>query len=107
LTCRQTEEELGISRSKVQVFGQYHEVLSLHEVAVTPVISHIGPMNSKDISQLTVNPPEIDSVFTIPIDTLCQEEYWIKENLARGKLPRFKASLIGQHDIWGLTGIVM
>jgi len=101
---RETEEELGLSRSKVSVLGQYHELLSLHEVAVTPVISYVGTMNKNDISQLKVNPQEIDSVFTVPVDTLCQGKYWVKDNLVRGTIPRFKASLIGQHDIWGLTG---
>jgi len=98
---RECEEEMGLSRTIVNVFGIYHEMLSLNRIAVTPVVALI----TTDISQITLTPnEEIEKIFTVPLLQLKDINNWTEEELDRGIFPRFSFNNVP--SIWGLTGIL-
>ncbi|PRP73381.1 hypothetical protein PROFUN_09611 [Planoprotostelium fungivorum] len=101
---RETEEELGLKPEHIEVLGQFNDYPSLHNIAVSTVIGFISPDHLHLIQH---NPGEIQSVFTVDLDTLCHREtlrFRIDPAGKRGALPYFVVD--GHPDIWGLTGYI-
>ena len=66
---RETEEELGIPSSSVDVWGQMPALSSSKdgEYTATPVV---GEVNNYSSLQLSLSTEEVSSVFTVPLTTL-------------------------------------
>jgi len=96
---REMYEEVGIPCGRVFVLGTMDDVLSFHNVSVTPVIGSIGQVN---IAELRPNPDEIEDVFLVSLEDLTDpgKLYFIKDDW-RGIYPVFIAA---KKPIWGLTG---
>jgi 8-oxo-dGTP pyrophosphatase MutT (NUDIX family) len=102
-TClREMHEEIGGLTENITVLGvlrcNWGEVHHLVGVAVTPLVCFLGDLTD---STLVPNPDEVAEVFTIPLSTLIQRDYWIHRE---GFAPIF---LGGPHAIWGLTGYIL
>ncbi|XP_031628215.1 nucleoside diphosphate-linked moiety X motif 8 [Contarinia nasturtii] len=68
---RETEEEIGIKRDQVFVWGETHLVHLRNAPAIMPVI---GMVNNYNSDQLKLNEQEVDKVFTVPISVLMAQK---------------------------------
>lgn len=110
-SLRETEEEIGIPREKVEVLGilrcRWHEVANMAGIAVTPVVGFIGELNDL---HLTPNADEVDSIFTVPLSVLLDEKMWIHEDGSSSSSNNLSGPGVftgGPHRIWGLTAYLL
>lgn len=61
---RETEEEIGIGRDRIEVWGETSLILLRETTAITPVIGMIHDYNT---NLLKINDDEVERVFTVPI----------------------------------------
>ena len=96
---RETYEEIGLPREKVDVVGMLDQILSLHYYLVTPYIGLIP----SDFVPLP-NADEIESVFKVPLSFFMKSEnHWSEEKIMFNS-PVFVHHFEYQgYDIWGLT----
>ena len=98
---REVEEELGISRTGVDVLGimrcDWSEVASLTGVGVTPVLGYIGELEDIELQPNA----EVDSWFAVSVDTLRDERHWVEREYSA---PVFTG---GPHVVWGLTSYLL
>ena len=67
---RETSEELGIPPHRIQLFGPADFLYLRSEALMYPVVGLLPPRCEKN---LTLNPPEVSTVFTVPVA-------WLLEN---------------------------
>ena len=96
---RETYEEIGLPREKVDVVGMLDQILSLHYYLVTPYVGLIP----SDFVPLP-NTDEIESVFKVPLAFFMKSEnHWSEEK----KILEFTVLVhhfeYKGYDIWGLT----
>lgn len=100
---REWEEEVGVSAAYVNVLGNFHEVLSITGVTVTPIIGYLG-----DVERLppwAPNPHEIDRIFTLSLNVLSDPAHKSIQHLPhRGRIPVFSG---GPAPVWGLTAFIL
>lgn len=112
---RETEEEIGIGRDQMEVWGQGTLIHLRNAPTIMPVIAMVRNYNSH---QLKINSHEVERVFTVPLSELCRQKHhtqfrMIPRNtshssvssttLAAYSLPVFT---IEQGRIWGITAII-
>jgi nudix motif 8 len=101
-SLREMEEELGIAKEKIEVLGilrcNWNEVASMTGIDVTPVVGFIGELTELT---LTPNSDEVEDFFTVPLETLLDEDKWLSRNFST---PVFTG---GPHIIWGLTAYLL
>ncbi|XP_059477188.1 mitochondrial coenzyme A diphosphatase NUDT8 [Neocloeon triangulifer] len=101
---RETEEELGIKASTVDVWSEANFVGTYSgKVAVMPVLGFVGTL---DLKNLQVNDQEVEAVFSLSIEQLCDPLVCRHTQFrSRGMvLPVFQAP--GQQTVWGLTAVI-
>jgi 8-oxo-dGTP pyrophosphatase MutT (NUDIX family) len=103
---RETEEELGISASRVSVLGRLPEIWTPTGFTVTPIVGFL----KSDIQEtpLHKNAPEIAEAFWIPLSVLRNEGTYKKEFIERNGV-RYATHVyqVGSYRIWGLTGAMI
>ena len=62
---RETIEELGISRDKISMLGQYNTMVHHMGMIITTYVAHL---NICSVEELNIDKNEVSSVFTLPID---------------------------------------
>lgn len=100
---RETEEELGIARSQVEILGRLDDFYSVHGYHVVPIVGTI-PLPDN----LQHDPFEIAGIFEAPLDhfrdpSIHRLENW--QHLGRTHAVDFYA--FEQHTIWGLTAAIL
>ncbi|XP_049876424.1 mitochondrial coenzyme A diphosphatase NUDT8-like [Pectinophora gossypiella] len=97
---RETEEEIGVAREDVDVWGQMSGIQGRNkDMLITPVI---GEIKNFKMDKLTPNPQEVEEIFTVPISALCNTE-----NHAHLEFkPPLPVYMYGKHKIWGITGLI-
>lgn len=100
---REAEEEIGLSPNAVDVLGNLGQVMSKHQLQVTPWVG-IVPTGLR----LEANPDELESIFTAPLS------FFLQDHRARTDSIRFKglthyvpAYEYEGHIIWGLTAYIL
>ncbi|MGM0446599.1 MAG: NUDIX hydrolase [Bacillota bacterium] len=68
---RETEEELGITRDQIEIFGQIDYLVPLFNIALYPFVGYLK-INSLD--ELDINKAEVKEVFTVPINYFLENE---------------------------------
>lgn len=90
---RETEEELGISREQIEMFGQIDYLVPLFNIAIYPFV---GYLKIKSLDELDINKAEVKEVFTVPINYFLENEpethtisckYEINENFPYHLIP--------------------
>ncbi len=100
---RESEEEIGLPPSAVEIVGELRPFISKFGLHVTPYIGLIT-----EPVDLVANPDELDAIFTVPINYLMDD-------------PRTETNVISRHGethivpvyhydgfrIWGLTAMIL
>ncbi|WP_409524755.1 CoA pyrophosphatase [Nitrincola sp. MINF-07-Sa-05] len=100
---REAEEEIGLSQDKVQIIGSLGQVVSKHQLQVTPWVGVIP-------SQLPLrpNPGELDKVFKVPVSFFLENEAQRMDSfIYEGRTHRISAWEYDGEIIWGLTAYIL
>lgn len=100
---RETDEEIGLDRSFIEVIGRLPDYASGSGFRVAPVLGVVQPG-----FLLTLNADEVDDAFEVPLAFLmnganhgCESREWL------GHMRHYYVMPYGNHYIWGLTaGII-
>lgn len=98
---RETQEEIGLPHSKIDIWGQGSPVPGRDRIMITPVVGNILNLRKTD---LHVNSKEVSEVFAVPIEILCDPRNQYYTQFRNGYiLPVFVAE---GHKIWGVTACI-
>lgn len=98
---RETEEEIGFPREHIDVWGNMCEVQGRdRKMIITPVI---GQLKNFDSISIIPNSDEVEEVFTVSMETLCDTNNHAHFMFKNIPLPIF---LCGKHKVWGITGLI-
>ncbi|MDP2523474.1 CoA pyrophosphatase [Neptunomonas phycophila] len=100
---REAEEEVGLLPHRVEILAQLGQVVSLHQVVVTPWVGIVEPDEP-----LTANLDELDEIFRVPLSFFMQDtRHHTDEILFKGKTRYVPAYQYDGHIIWGLTAFML
>ena len=100
---REAHEEVGLDSSKVRVIGSLGQLVSKHQLAVTPWVGIIPPR-----IQLIPNPDEIEMIFRVPLSFFIEQPPLRTDQIPfRGKTHYVPAWAYEGEIIWGLTAYVL
>uniref|UniRef100_A0A1B6BX62 Nudix hydrolase domain-containing protein n=2 Tax=Clastoptera arizonana TaxID=38151 RepID=A0A1B6BX62_9HEMI len=100
---REAEEELGIDRQIVDIWGHGNPIIGT-EYSVWPVLGFLGKL---DLNKLKPNPSEVEFPFTLSIKHLCDPHnigYTKFRNLKNGYI--LPVYLNGTCRVWGITALI-
>lgn len=98
---RETEEEIGIERDQITVWGETSLCYPGKSPAIMPVI---GSIENYDPTLLRINTSEVARVFTIPIGQLCHSKQHTQFR-SQYSLPAFVFPGTATR-IWGITALI-
>ena len=100
---RETQEEIGLSESRIQILGQFDDYLSSTDLIVTPFIGWISaPL------ELSPNPEEAQNILEVPLSLFCNPHLsWTEtQTRMRRDVVIYHYDFQGR-DIWGLTARII
>lgn len=105
---RETQEEVGIDPSQVDILGEYSALPNkTGSLRVHPYVGFI----KGEVDLHRFNQDEVSSVFTLPIEYLISKEVREIKQFRESKLkyPVFKVPdhIEGEREIWGLTSFIL
>jgi 8-oxo-dGTP pyrophosphatase MutT (NUDIX family) len=96
---RETEEEVGIDRSFVEVVGPIDTYVTRTGYAVTPIVGFVRPAFT-----LKPDPREVADVFEVPLAFfLDPANHHIHSRTWQGRERRYYAMPYGERYVWGAT----
>ncbi|MBS1141829.1 MAG: hydrolase [Proteobacteria bacterium] len=96
---RETEEEIGLSRERVEIVGFLPEYRTGTGFRVTPVVALVRPP-----FDLQPDPFEVAEIFEVPLSFLLDPSNHQQHSLHyRGALRNYFAMPYGEYFIWGAT----
>jgi 8-oxo-dGTP pyrophosphatase MutT (NUDIX family) len=96
---RETEEEVGLDRSFVDVIGSYDRYRTGTGFEITPIVGIVTPGFTT-----RADPREVADVFEVPLDHFLDEaNHRIDSRQYQGRERRFYAMPYGRRYIWGAT----
>lgn len=100
---RETEEEIGLDPSLVEVVGRLPDYVTGSGYRIAPVLGIVQPG-----FVLTINPDEVDDVFEVPLAFLMEPGNHIRDSKVWQEKERFFYAMPhGERHIWGITaGII-
>nr|WP_228481201.1 CoA pyrophosphatase [Vibrio fluminensis] len=100
---RETEEEIGISKQHIEVFGQMVELPTISRFAVTPYLAFIDPDY-----QAMIDRNEVDEVFEVPLDIILDPQQLKSSTfIINQQTHRVFGISYGRHFIWGMTAQII
>ncbi len=100
---RETEEEVGLTRDRVEIAGRLDDYHTSTGFLVTPVVGFIPPDHS-----LILNANEVARTFEAPLSFLLDPANRIKESREwHGKRRYYYAIPYGEFYIWGATAGIL
>ena len=101
--CRETFEEIGVSKHRIQLLGYMDALHSLSGFYVQPVVGCIDALQP-----YTLDSNEVAELFTLPLDIATDLANYRRHRVDYAGQERTYYSIDHQgHHIWGLTGIVL
>jgi 8-oxo-dGTP pyrophosphatase MutT (NUDIX family) len=100
---RETEEEIGVSKSDVKIWGLYDDYLTISFFKITPVVGQIPyPYDFK------LQADEIADIFTVPLEVFLTKTYF-EEKLWEKNGHRYPIYYYyhGKYVIWGITAFII
>jgi len=96
---RETEEEIGLARDKVEVIGRLDTYLTATGFSVTPIVGRIEPP-----FETAPDPTEVAEIFEVPLAFLLDPLNHQREERWFGDLRWFAYAMpYNQYRIWGIT----
>lgn len=96
---RETEEEVGLSRDKIEVVGMLDDYVTGTGFLVSPVVAFVAPG-----FELAPDPFEVDEVFEVPLAFCLDHANYRRERLRyQGRMREYFALHYLDHYIWGAT----
>ena len=100
---REANEEIGLQATDVEILGPLGQVMSKHQLQVTPWVGIVP-----QAVQLTPSPDEIDSIFTVPLCFFLDDKrHHTDEIRFKGMTHFVPAYEYDGHIIWGLTAYML
>ncbi|MPZ24775.1 MAG: NUDIX domain-containing protein [Dehalococcoidia bacterium] len=101
---RETEEEIGVDRSHVEVLGSLDDIVTITNFHVTPVV---GVITSSPYA-FTLHEREVAEIIEIPIVHLLDERNLVEEPRERDGVQYINYIYRYEgHDVWGATGRIL
>lgn len=99
---RETEEEIGIPRSRIDIWGEGPSVPGRNNVIlITPVIGLIKELKDEEFR---INADEVSEVFTVNLYDLCQPQNQFHTQFSNGFI--LPVYVVGDYKIWGITAYI-
>ena len=96
---RETEEEIGLARSHVELIGRLDTYITRTGFRVIPVVGLVRPPFT-----LTPDPEEVASVFEVPLALILDPRLPLRESrMVFGAARSFYVFPYQDHSIWGAT----
>lgn len=96
---RESEEEIGLSPTVVEIIGSLDQVISKHGLQVTPWVGVIP-----QATVLTANPEELDAIFRVPLKFFMDSSHLKMDILSFQGCTRYMPAWEYEgYIIWGLT----
>ncbi|KAH8342990.1 hypothetical protein KR059_003064 [Drosophila kikkawai] len=96
---RETEEEVGLPRHRIEVWG---ESCQLHLPRTSSIVPVVGMVRDFSISELRLNWEEVEEAFSVPLNDLMVPKVARHTQFRSGYSgPVF---VVDHHRIWGITG---
>jgi 8-oxo-dGTP pyrophosphatase MutT (NUDIX family) len=96
---RETEEEIGLLRERIEIIGYLPEYRTGTGFRVTPVVALVRPP-----FELQADPFEVAEVFEVPLSFLLDPANHQRHSMHyRGALRNYFAMPYGEYFIWGAT----
>jgi len=100
---RESDEELGISRADVTIFGQLDDVISIHGYRVTPFVGEIPYPYP-----LRPDPGEIESVLELPLaEFFAPGVYRVEDWSWQGRIHPVRFYTVRGEEVWGMTAEIV
>lgn len=100
---RESEEEIALPTSRVEVLGRLSDVISLHGLKVTPYVGIVPP----DLP-LRPDPGEIACIFEVPLRRFLEDRREHTDVISvegrRYYVPSYRQD---EHVIWGLSAMML
>ncbi len=100
---RETEEEIGLSRTFVEPIARLPDYSTATSFKVTPVLATV-----RLGFDIKLNPDEVDDIFEVPLSFLMDDEnFKIEARVFQGHVRHFHAIYYGERRIWGVTAGIL
>lgn len=100
---RETEEEVGIARERVETIGRLDNYVVGTGYRITPVVGLVDPPGA-----FVLDEREVAEVFEVPLDFVCDPANYRRECVeVQGRLRRFHVLPYGDRYIWGATAAIL
>ncbi|MEF1255937.1 MULTISPECIES: CoA pyrophosphatase [unclassified Vibrio] len=100
---RETFEEVGIDRNKIEIFGQMPELVTISKFTVTPFLAFISPDY-----EIQIDANEVDELFEVPASIILDKNHLHSQKF---KVNNFSHRVFGlsyqHHFIWGMTAQII
>lgn len=100
---RETEEEVGIGRDKVQILGSINQWISRFDVKITPFVGVLERRHPLQIERC-----ELSDAFYLPLAHVGEQRH-LRANVfpRRGVNYRVPSFQYGEYEVWGVTGLIL
>lgn len=96
---RETEEEIGLRRTRIKVLGNGSLIRPPNTAAIMPIV---GLVENLSLHELKINEDEVDEAFTIDLKDLISPNARRHTQFKSGySSPAF---VVDNYRIWGITG---
>ncbi|XP_018782551.1 PREDICTED: nucleoside diphosphate-linked moiety X motif 8 isoform X1 [Bactrocera latifrons] len=98
---REAEEEVGLTRNRLNIWGSGTLITPSHTAAIMPVVAAVNDFNLKE---LKLNADEVEEAFLISVRELVHPKT-LKHTQFKGgwSTPNF---VVGHNKVWGITGFL-
>ncbi|MBC7692062.1 MAG: CoA pyrophosphatase [Methylotenera sp.] len=106
---RETEEEVGIDRSRIRILGKLSDLWTVSGYVVTPVVGLL--LEPIEDLVMKFSPHEIATAFWVPLSTLKSDETYRQESLTYGpngdQIYKNHVFQVDEHRVWGATAAMI
>lgn len=99
---RETEEEIGLSRDRVTVLGEFHDYWAITDHVVRTVVGWVLPP-----AEYRLHEEEVAYVLEVPFDFFIGAEPRVEKRLHRGAWHKVYYFDFNGENIWGLTALMI
>ncbi len=100
---RETEEEIGLEKSRVEILGVFDDVTVPTGYRITPVVGYVS-----SLPNLTPRAEEVAEIFEVPVSFFLDEKNLRIVQMERnGKIRDVYFYNYGRHEIWGATARII